>query len=175
MLLIKFISWLATLKYRIFCGGRVKFGKNLIANFKLKIAGPGIVEIGDNVNLWAFAEPNLFLTFDPAAKIVVGAGTRINGATLQARESIIIGQNCLLGSTIIMDNDFHHADPKKRHSKLDIPTKPVIIDNNVWLAGQSAVLKGVTVGQNSVVGFRAVVAKNVPANVTVVGNPAREV
>ena len=42
-------------------------------------------------------------------------------------------------------------------------------------AGQSAVLKGVTVGQNSVVGFRAVASEDVPPNVVVAGNPAKVV
>jgi acetyltransferase-like isoleucine patch superfamily enzyme len=49
----------------------------------------------------------------------------------------------------------------------------VHIGANVWLGGQSAVLKGATIGENSVVAFRAVVAGAVPANVVVAGNPAR--
>lgn len=50
---------------------------------------------------------------------------------------------------------------------------PIRVEENAWLAGQSAVLKGVTVGKNSVVGFRAVVSEDVPSNVVVAGNPAR--
>jgi maltose O-acetyltransferase len=52
---------------------------------------------------------------------------------------------------------------------------PIEIGENVWLAGQSAVLKGVTVGKNSVVAYRAVVTGDVPPNVVVAGNPARVV
>jgi len=42
----------------------------------------------------------------------------------------------------------------------------------VWAGGQSAILKGVTIGENSIVGFRAVVTRDVPPNVVVAGNPA---
>ena len=50
---------------------------------------------------------------------------------------------------------------------------PITIGNNVWLAGQTAILKGVHIGDNSVVGFRAVVTGDVPPNVIVAGNPGR--
>jgi len=43
----------------------------------------------------------------------------------------------------------------------------------VWLAGQTAVLKGVHIGDNSIVGFRGVVTSDVPPNVIVAGDPAR--
>ena len=168
---VKVISFFCLLKYRLFVR-RVSLGKGVIANWKTKIAGPGMVKIGDNVNLWAFAEKNQFLTYDPAAVIEIGEGTRVNGATLQARKTITIGKRCLLGSVLIMDNDFHHADPLRRFLREDIPTKPVKIGNNVWLAGRSSVLKGVNIGNNSVVAFAAVVSKDVPENVVVGGNPA---
>jgi acetyltransferase-like isoleucine patch superfamily enzyme len=50
---------------------------------------------------------------------------------------------------------------------------PINIGENVWIAGQSAVLKGVTIGENSVVAYAAIVSSDVPANVVVAGNPAR--
>lgn len=171
--LIKIISFFALLKYRLFYSQRIKIGKNVIANFRLKISGPGRVEIGGDVNLWSFAEKTSLLTYSPEASIRIGDGCRMNGATLQARREIVVGEKCLLGSTIIMDNDFHHVDPLRRFDKNDILTKPVKIGNNVWLCGQSAVLKGVTIGDNSVIAFRALVTKDIPDNSVAVGNPAQ--
>ena len=49
---------------------------------------------------------------------------------------------------------------------------PVIISNNVWIGMNATILKGVTIGENSVVAAGAVVTKSVPANVVVGGNPA---
>jgi acetyltransferase-like isoleucine patch superfamily enzyme len=50
---------------------------------------------------------------------------------------------------------------------------PVHIGDNVWLGDHATVLKGVTIGDNSVVAARAVVTRDVPANVIVAGNPAK--
>ena len=52
---------------------------------------------------------------------------------------------------------------------------PVHIGDNVWLGDHATVLKGVTIGANSVVAARAVVTRDVPANVVVAGNPAQVV
>ena len=52
--------------------------------------------------------------------------------------------------------------------------QPVAIAENVWIAGCAAILKGVSIGPNAVVGFGAVVARDVPADRLVVGNPARD-
>jgi acetyltransferase-like isoleucine patch superfamily enzyme len=51
-------------------------------------------------------------------------------------------------------------------------TLPVIISDNVWIGMNAIILKGVTIGENSVVAAGAVVTKSVPANVVVAGNPA---
>ncbi len=53
--------------------------------------------------------------------------------------------------------------------------RPISIGRNVWIAGGATVLKGVTIGEDSVVGYGAVVASDVPAGVVVAGNPARVV
>src|SRR6478672_3202744 len=162
--------------YRLRLGDRVSFGRNFQTNGRLVIQGPGRVVFGDDINAWAHAEKNVLITFTPGSLITVGSGTRLNGAGIQAYTRIKIGPRCILGSTVIFDSDFHPLDPAKRHDR-DAPVAcaPIEIGENVWLAGQSAVLKGVTIGQNSVVAYRAVVTGDVPPNVVVAGNPARVV
>lgn len=172
-LIIRCISFFSLLRFRF--RKNISLGKGIRTNFRLKIKGPGKVTIGDNVNMWCFKEPNEFLTFSSDAEIVIGSHTRINGAIFQARSSIKVGERCLIGSAQLIDNDFHHTDPVKRFDKTNIPTSPIIVGNNVWLAGQCAVLKGVSIGDNSVVGFRAVVTRNVEKNMVVAGNPAQAV
>lgn len=51
-------------------------------------------------------------------------------------------------------------------------TKPVIIEDHVWLCEGCIIMPGVKIGAGSVVGARAVVTHDVPANTLVVGNPA---
>jgi maltose O-acetyltransferase len=160
--------------YKAKYGQRVEFGRNFVSRGNLVVKGPGRVVFGDNVNAWSHAEKNVLITFTPEASITIGDSCRLNGAGIQAYRQVRIGPRCILSSTIIVDTDFHPLDPATRHDP-DAPVvcAPIAIGENVWLAGQTAILKGVTIGDNSVVGFRAVVTKDVPPNVVVGGNPAR--
>ena len=169
------LSQIFIVYFKLRYGKKISWGKNVIVNHKLKFSGKGRLIIADTVNLWAHAEKNIFQTYSAEAEIFLGKNSRINGGFFQCREKIEIGENCMVGSCHLMDTDFHHADPEKRNETNNIPTKKILVGNNVWLAGQSAVLKGVEIGDNSVVAFRSVVAKSVPENSVVAGNPAKVV
>lgn len=171
---VKVVSafWVRWFKLRL--GNRVEFGRNFETNGRLAIHGPGLVVFGDNIKAWCHAEKNVFITYTPDSVIKVGSNTRLNGAGVQVYTRIEIGPRCILGSAVIFDSDFHPLDPARRHDP-DAPVAcaPITIGENVWIAGQTAILKGVTIGENSVVAYRAVVVGDVPANVVVAGNPAR--
>jgi len=171
--LARLISQIFLLRYRF--NPRIQIGRRVICNHKLKIKGSGQIIIHDNVNLWSHAEPTQLLTFSPEAIIEIGQNSRLNGCTLQARQRIQIGEDCLIGSALITDNDFHSSNPSDRFDTTKIPTKPVLIKDKAWIAGQSVILKGVHIGANSVVAIRAVVSKSVDSNVVVAGNPAQKV
>jgi acetyltransferase-like isoleucine patch superfamily enzyme len=79
----------------------------------------------------------------------------------------------MANGTYITDSDWHTVYDRTQRSP-EQPT-PVHIGDNVWLGDHATVLKGVTIGDNSVVAARAVVTRDVPANVIVAGNPARVV
>ena len=164
--------WVRWHKLRL--GDRVRFGRNFQTNGRLVIKGPGRVVFGDDINAWCHAEKNVLITYTPDSRITIGSGTRLNGAGIMAYTHVNVGPRCILGSTIIFDSDFHPLDPAHRHDP-DAPVScaPIVIGENAWVAGQSTVLKGVTIGKNSVVAFRAVVSSDVPPDVVVAGNPAR--
>lgn len=166
-----FLTW-----YKLKYGQRVRFGKNFITNGKLVVKGPGKVIFGDNINAWCHAEKNVFITYQPETRITVGDDCRISGMAAMSHSSITVGPRCMVASVIMVDTDFHNTDPVLRHDP-DAPfaVAPIELKENVWVAGQTAILKGVTIGENSIVAFRAVVTKDVPANSIVAGNPARVV
>ena len=95
------------------------------------------------------------------------------GSRVSASDEITIGDGVMLANGVyITDSDWHGIyDRTERDEK----ATPVHIGRNVWLGDHSTVLKGVTIGENSVVAARAVVTKDVPANVIVAGNPAKVV
>jgi len=95
------------------------------------------------------------------------------GSRISASDEIILGDGVMLANgAYVTDSDWHTIHD--RMARAGEPT-PVRIGNNVWLGDHSTVLKGVTIGDNSVVAARAVVTRDVPPNVVVAGNPARVV
>ena len=86
---------------------------------------------------------------------------------------MVLGNGVMLANgAYVTDSDWHTIHD--RTVRAETPT-PVHIGENVWLGDNSVVLKGVTIGENSVIAARAVVTRDVPANVVVAGNPARVV
>jgi acetyltransferase-like isoleucine patch superfamily enzyme len=92
----------------------------------------------------------------------IGAGTVVvNGTDIVAVDRVDIGERCRIGSRCtIVDSDFHGISPEKRDQAGN--TTPVEIGNNVWLGLEVVVLKGVTMGNDSIAGARAVVTQDVP-------------
>ncbi len=106
------------------------------------------------------------------AEIVLGDYCLVApGVRISAAQSIRIGDNCMLAANVIIsDSDWHGIYNRIRPFRC---TRPVIIENNVWLGERVIVTKGVTIGENSVIGAGAIVTKNIPANCVAAGNPAR--
>ena len=104
-------------------------------------------------------------------KITIGDYVLISpGGRISASDEIVIGDSVMMANGVyITDSDWHDLYDRTARSP---EVKPVHIGNNVWLGDHSTVLKGVTIGENSVVAAGAVVSKNVPPNVVVAGNPA---
>lgn len=105
--------------------------------------------------------------------ITLGQGVYLNvGCTILDTSTVRIGSASMLGSNVQIYCAEHHKDPAKRKAGLEI-AKPVDIGQNVWIGGNAIILGGVTIGDDAIVGAGAVVTRNVAANTTVMGNPAR--
>jgi len=112
----------------------------------------------------------------PNSEIVIGEGNEFNNnVAIVSNERITIGDRCRIGDQVaIMDCDFHEIAPETRNRTHGL-TAPVTIGNNVWLGSRVMILKGVTIGDNSVIGAMSVVNKSIPANCIAAGFPARVV
>jgi maltose O-acetyltransferase len=161
--------------HRVRLGERVRFGRDVVAG-RLDIRGPGRVSVADRANLYAFLGRTRLYTRSPEAVITIGRNARLNGPTIQAACRIDIGEDAMLGDAIVLDTDMHAIGLGRRHDPAaEVRSAPIVIERNVWIGGQAAVLPGVRIGEGSVVGFRAVVTADVPPGVVVAGNPARVV
>jgi acetyltransferase-like isoleucine patch superfamily enzyme len=149
----------------------------------LKSKAARAVVLGDHVSCYAGCS----FAIGVNGSCSVGNFTLMNGALVMAEERIEIGSHCLISWNVgIADSDFHPLAPaqriidaqalapflKDRPPRPKLRTAPVIISDNVWVGMNAIILKGVSIGENSVVAAGAVVTKSVPANVVVAGNPA---
>jgi len=100
--------------------------------------------------------------------VMISPGTRIS-----ACHEIIIGNAVMMANGVyITDSDWHGIYDRVERPK---EPHPVHLKDNVWLGDHATVLKGVTIGENSIVAAGSVVTRDVPANVVVAGNPAKVV
>lgn len=171
-----FLSILIGCYYKIkysFILKRAVFGKSLRVRGRLKISGPGKVVIGDNVVIEGRGNIVTPFTHDKEALITIRANSFVNGTRFGCQKNITIGEYAILGDARILDTDFHSIFPDRWSEDAVEQSAPIEIGRNVWIGAAAAVLKGVKIGDNSVVGFGAVVSKNVPHNCIVAGNPAK--
>jgi acetyltransferase-like isoleucine patch superfamily enzyme len=136
--------------------------------------------IGDNCtfrsskgsNLIGINRPCMLSTLRPGGLIHVGKKCGLSGTVIGAAECIQLGNNVLCGANVtITDTDWHRVEPEARRGYGN--SAPVLIEDNVWLGINVIVLKGVKIGENSVIGAGSVVTKSIPSNVIAVGQPVR--
>jgi len=171
-ILAKIICWKA--------GGDLKWHRTARATVPVRIDGCGRVTIGAQVKLGYRPAPRLgrgeilLQARRPEANIDIGSRTAAsNNVSIVAMRSVSIGTDCLLGDLVaIYDCDFHAVDARNRR-KSPGKIEPVRIGNNVWLGSRVIVLKGVTIGSDTVVAAGSVVTQTLPSGVVAGGVPAK--
>lgn len=115
------------------------------------------------------------LITEGTGKIIIGNNCGISNSTIYSKVSIVMEDNVMIGvNCVIYDTDFHSVDVQNRlNGNRNVKTKPVVIKNGAWIGGHCTILKGVTIGRNSVIGAGSVVTHDVPDSEVWAGNPAR--
>ena len=172
---------------------RTKYGKGLLLKGMPFIynAKGATISIGNDVtvkssflsNLVGLYSRTIIVTRAPGARITIGDGVGISGATIYARKGITIGDNtCIGGNCKILDNDFHPLeaetrnrllrDPKGGDSDL-VPAKEIKIGRDCFIGCNTLILKGTEIGDGCVVGAGAVVSGKFEPGSVIAGNPAK--
>jgi len=139
------------------------------------------LRVGRHTTIWRAS-----LAADEAAVIEIGDYCYIANASLVCSERISIGSRVLVaGGVTIADSDFHPLAPAARLAdtvalspagdrkrRPNIETRPVRIEDDVWIGFNATILKGVRVGAGALVAPGALVLRDVPAGAEVAGNPA---
>ena len=138
-----------------------------------------------------------FIFETETGKVEIGNNVNIGGAIIISKSHIKIGDDVTMAWDIVLyDHDSHAIDWEHRSNDNaqcytdftnnggnktvnkdwnHVKTKPIVIEDKVWIGFGVTVLKGVTIGEGAVVGAKSVVTKDVPAWTVVAGNPAKVV
>ncbi len=142
------------------------------------------LRVGRNVTIWRAS-----LAVEQNGMIEIGDYCYVANASLVCSSRITIGSHVMIaGGVTIADSDFHPLGPAARIAdsvalspigdrrvRPAIETRPVVIEDDVWIGYNAIILKGVRVGAGATISPGAVVVRDVPSGVTVAGNPARAV
>lgn len=124
------------------------------------VALPGAA-IGDDCNICA----HCFIEND----VVIGDRVTIKNG-VQLWDGCRVGNDVFIGPNATFTNDRH---PKSRNRSFKI--LPIVIEDNAVIGASAVLLPGIRIGAGATVAAGAVVTKDVPAGVVVMGNPARVV
>jgi acetyltransferase-like isoleucine patch superfamily enzyme len=130
--------------------GEIRFGRFVWIGDGTKIrCHEGVVEIG--------------------AKTVMG-----QECTISAYQRVRIGEQCVIADRAMFIDFDHGVVEVERPIRLQgIYKRDVVVGSNVWIGYGACVLRGVQIGDNSIIGTNSVVTRDVPANAVVAGIPAR--
>jgi acetyltransferase-like isoleucine patch superfamily enzyme len=157
---------------------KLRFGRRLQTDgicficpgVKLEIGGKATLRIGR----WAWIGHGCKIRVHEG-EVSIGAKTVIGQeCTISAFQNVSIGRECIVADRVMLIDFDHGAAEVERPVRLQgIYKRDVRVGHNVWIGYGACILRGVTVGDNAIIGTSAVVTKPMPANAVVAGSPAR--
>jgi acetyltransferase-like isoleucine patch superfamily enzyme len=145
----------------------------------LCFVGPGVkFEIGRNARVhlgrWSWIGHGCKVRVHEGELIIGAKSVLGQECTISAFQHVSIGRECIIADRVMMiDFDHGMVEVERPIREQGIYKRDVRIGHNVWIGYGACVLRGVTVGDNSVIGTSSVVTCDVPANAVVGGIPAK--
>lgn len=165
----------------------VQYGPGFESNGipKLDVWRNGDMRLGENVRINNGSSHNIIGRQQPCyfvvrsnATLTIGNNVGISASAIICSKQISIGNNVKIGgNTVIYDTDFHSLDARIRRQPIldreSALSAPVVIEDNVFIGAHTTILKGVKIGENSIIGACSVITKSIPENQVWAGNPAK--
>lgn len=138
------------------------------------------VKIGKGTKIWHFCHIqsgavigencSLGQNVNISNNVKIGNGCRIQN-NVSVYEGVEVGNDCFLGPSCVFTNDL---TPRSKFPKGHENYKKTIIKDGASIGANATIVCGHTIGKNAMIGAGAVVTKDVPDNVLVIGNPAKK-
>jgi acetyltransferase-like isoleucine patch superfamily enzyme len=157
---------------------KLRYGKRLQTDGICFICPRVKLEIGRNATLrigrWAWIGHGCKIRVHEG-EVSIGAKTVIGQeCTISAFQHVSIGRECIIADRVMLIDFDHGVIEVDRPIRLQgIYKRDVRVGHNVWIGYGACILRGVTVGENSIIGTSAVVTREVPQNAVIAGSPAR--
>ena len=118
------------------------------------------------------------ITVNEGAKVLIGDHVGMSGTVIWCHQNITIGNNVQIGAeAVLLDSDCHSLNFRERrclqNDMLHKKNAPIVIGHDVLIGMNSIILKGVTIGDRSIIGAGSVVTTNIPADCIAAGNPCK--
>lgn len=166
----------------------VRFGKGFVTDSfpKVHVGLKSSIEFGENVILNNTVRSNpvgicsrcVLVAAGPGTRLAIGDNVGISGSFIVAHTGISIGRGTIIGSdSLIIDSDFHPLSVADRIAdrKDTIGRTPIRIGQYVWIGARSTILKGVEIGDGTIIAAGSVVTRSFGPNLLVGGNPAKTI
>jgi len=157
---------------------KLRFGRRLQTDGLCFICPGAKLEIGPGATLrigrWAWIGHDCKIRVHEG-EVSIGAKTVMGQeCTISAFQHVSIGRECIIADRVMMI-DFDHGvtEVERPIREQGIYKRDVVVGHNVWIGYGACLLRGVTVGENSVIGTSAVVTKSFAANSVLAGSPAK--
>ena len=178
--------WIFLNRIRLY-SHRIKYGNNCNLFNSVYLRNEGCISIGNNFLLTSGGGYNPLcrnvrgaIVADHYANITIGNHVHVSSPCIWARNRIVIGNDVKIGGdTIIIDSDAHSInfldrrifrDNDDRHNA---NSKEVVVGNDVLIGTKCIILKGVHIGDRSVIGAGSVVVSDIPQDSIAAGNPCK--
>jgi maltose O-acetyltransferase len=164
-------SNLACARFRLGPGARLRIGPGVVterhAGLHFLLEPGAQVEVGEGTWLRTEISPVYLVAF-AGARIEIGPEGLLNGCHLSAKRELRLGRRVWIGpGTRVFDADQHDRDAERPER-----VAPVEIGDFAWIASDATVLRGVRIGEHSIVGTRSLVTRDVPPHTLAFGQPA---
>jgi acetyltransferase-like isoleucine patch superfamily enzyme len=151
-------------------------GRGVYVGAQAQLHGLAGLSFGDCVNIGRRARLETHRTARGQGQLSIGSGAHIgNDFHAGAALRVLIGRHCMFASGVtILDHDHDFTNPLDPLQCAEgVVAAPTVIEDNVFLGEHVVVLKGVRVGNGSVIGANSVVAHDIPPFTMAAGAPAR--
>jgi acetyltransferase-like isoleucine patch superfamily enzyme len=119
------------------------------------------------INSDCITRRNCFIWIQGPAMLSIGSNVFFNNnCSINCLEKIEIGDGCIFGEGVKLYDHNHKytTDPIISISKDEFNTAPIIIGKNCWISSNVTILKGVTIGDNVIIGAGCLIYKSIPSN-----------